>query len=97
MLIDSRMFCKSESNEIVESCQGSLPEPSYEACTLAMFESDTMDQIMEFPDNVPPLCQDERLDGADVMGSTEGKVSLVQMFIEKVCFSLLSFAIDQGQ
>ena len=80
------MFCKSESKEIVETCEGSLPDPSYEACTLAMFESDSMDQIMDFPDNLPPLCQDERLDSADVMGSIEGKVSLVQMFIEKVIF-----------
>jgi len=72
-----RPFCKTEEGKIQEFCDNDVEKdeegasgtsetesvPPIEACTIAVFDGDTLDRIDPIPEHLPPLCNSQRLSG----------------------------------
>ena len=67
-----------------EECEGPLPPVSYEACTLALYEGETMEEILDIPDHLPPLCPEERLDNLEIRANKTSTEPIIQLIIQKV-------------
>jgi len=77
-VVRRRPFCLTEEGKIQETCGNDLDreeeqksskdaesEEKIEACTIALFDGDTLDRIDPIPDHLPPLCSNQRLAGID--------------------------------
>ena len=67
-----------------EDCDGPLPTDKYEACTLALYKADTMQEVLDIPDHLPPLCSEERLDNLEVRANKTSEEPIIQLIIPKV-------------
>ena len=80
----SRRFCQAEGGGVSEDCDGPLPTDKYEACTLALYKADTMQEVLDIPDHLPPLCSEERLDNLEVRANKTSEEPIIQLIIQKV-------------
>ena len=79
-----RRFCQAESGGVSEECDGPLPTDKYEACLLALYKADTMEEILDIPDHLPPLCSEERLDNLEIRANKTSAEPIIQLIIQKV-------------
>lgn len=80
----SRRFCQAAGGGVSEECEGPLPPASYEACTLALYEGETMEEVLDIPDHLPPLCPEERLDNLEIRANKTSTEPIIQLIIQKV-------------
>ena len=69
---------------MTEECEGPLPPANYEACTLGLYEADTMEEVLDIPDHLPPLCSEERLDNLEIRANKTSAEPVIQLIIQKV-------------
>ena len=69
---------------MTEECEGPLPPANYEACTLGLYEADTMEEVLDIPDHLPPLCSEERLDNLEIRANKTSAEPFIQLIIQKV-------------
>ena len=80
-----RRFCQAAGGGVSEDCEGSVPPAQYEACTLALYEGDTLEEVLDIPGHLPPLCAQERMDNLEISANkTSADPIIIQLFIQKV-------------
>ena len=82
---------------MTEECEGPLPPADYEACTLGLYEADTMEEILDIPDHLPPLCSEERLDNLEIRANKTSAEPIIRLIIQKVNIKLACLVLCRQQ
>ena len=82
---------------MTEECEGPLPPADYKACTMGLYEADTMEEILDIPDPLPPLCSEERLDNLEIRANKTSAEPIIQLIIQKVNIKLARLVLCTHQ
>ena len=79
-----RRFCVKKGDQISDQCEGPIIGDGYEACTLGLWDPDTMLVYQDIPDFMPPPCDDQRMSGVEIMTEDSAQDNKIKLAFKKV-------------